>query len=132
MKFTLKEQTENIVGVPPKMPTKAELLNIVKRMHGQELARAISRAEESGDFYREDKRQQRAFLLELVNNFYKENVLDNVHHWLDITHNIDDNQQIIYIVLDIRDNDFDAYRQQFGGVYRTSELVDWYCSTHKG
>jgi hypothetical protein len=66
MKKYIRSNTTTDTGIPDTMPTKADLLRMIQQLHGSELTDAISRLDSLGDFYREDKRQKRQYLLQVI------------------------------------------------------------------
>ena len=95
-------------GVPDTMPTKAELLAKIRQLHGEELSDAISRLDSLGTFYREDKRQKRQYLIEVVENNYTDDPADDYYPADAISTNCD----LIYVVTNIP-----SYSPQFGQTF---------------
>jgi len=108
MKRYIKSSTLDL-GIPDKRPTKQQVLSDIKKLRGAELSAAVSRLDSSGNWYREDRRQKRRYLEEVVNYNYYDDPVDNY----DILDAIDSNDEILYAVYGI--NRYSPeFVQQFG------------------
>lgn len=108
MKLYIKSSTLDL-GIPDKRPTKQQVLSDIKKLRGVELSDAVSRLDSSGNWYREDRRQKRGYLEEVVNyNYY-----DDPAASPDILDAIDSNDEILYAVYGI--NRYSPeFEQRFG------------------
>lgn len=119
------QTSDEATGIPDTFPTKADLLSEVKRLHGKELQDAISRLDSLGDWYREDRRQQRKYLLDVIENNYLDDPTDNN---LSLTDAIDTNCKLIYVVYDIYPSA--KFIKPHFGWYDTDILDDRYYQKH--
>jgi len=112
-------RTDSPDGIPPQRPTKEQLLADVYALRGKDLSDAVSRADESGNWYREDKRQKRQYLIGLIENMYCLDPLDNA---MGIVDQIDTNDEMLYIVYGIS-RYHPTFKERFG-IYNTDILYD--------
>lgn len=98
-------------GIPSTMPTKQQLLDIVKKLKGQDLNDAISRLDSLGSYYREDKRQKRGYLQQVVEN----NFMDDPA--VDFYPDTNGNYELIYVVTGVPHYDWSSeseFTKRFG------------------
>lgn len=106
-------------GVPPQRPTKEQLLADAYALRGKDLLDAIDRADESGNWYREDKRQKRQYIIGLIKNVYNLDPIDNAMGILD---QIDTNDELLYIIYGLSPYNT-AFKERFG-LYNTDILYN--------
>lgn len=103
-------------GIPSTMPTKQQLLDVVKKLKGKDLNDAISRLDSLGSYYREDKRQKRGYLQQVINNIYKDDPA--VNYYPDGA----DNYELIEVVYGVSRHSED-FSKRFGR-YDVDKLYD--------
>lgn len=115
-KYKNRDTKYEETGIPSTMPTKQQLLDVVKKLKGQDLNDAISRLDSLGSYYREDKRQKRGYLEQVITNIYKDDPA--VNYYPDGS----DNYELIEVVYGIsrHSNDF---TKRFGR-YDVDKLYD--------
>lgn len=102
--------TDSPDGIPPQRPTTEQLLKDVYALRGEDLYDAVSRADESGNWYREDKRQKRQYLVGLIEGMYQ---LDPTNAPLGIIEQIEINDELLYIVYGLSRYD-QRFKERFG------------------
>ena len=102
--------TDSPDGIPPQRPTTEQLLKDVYALRGEDLYDAVSRADESGNWYREDKRQKRQYLVGLIEGMYQ---LDPTNAPLGIIEQIEINDELLYIVYGLSRYD-QTFKERFG------------------
>ncbi len=85
-------------GVPESMPTLEAVMTAAKALKGEALENAITQLEWDGDWYREDKRQKKAFVEGVVKNNY---VRDPAESGSGVTDQIDINKKILRAVYNL-------------------------------
>lgn len=111
-----RQAKEKNTGIPSTMPTKEQLLKKIKKLKGKDLEDAIYRLDSLGHYYREDKRQKRGYLEEVVKNVYNDDPASAYD--VDVTSNL----ELIEVVTGInyRSNEF---KQKFG-IYDVDRLYE--------
>lgn len=87
-------RNNNNTGIPDSRPLKDEVLKTARALKGEALEHAITTLEWDGDWYREDKRQKKAFVIEVVENNYTEDPAE----FYDVTDRINSNDKILAAV----------------------------------
>lgn len=112
-------RTDSPDGVPPQRPTKEQLLADAYALRGNDLLDAIDRADHSGNWYREDRRQKRQYIIGLIEGMYR---LDPVDSPTGIIDQIDTNDELLYIVYGFSHNS-QEFKTRFG-MYNLDILYD--------
>jgi len=97
-------------GIPLSMPTKEDLIRMVNQLRGQELTDAIKRLDSFGYWYRDDKRQKRKYLIDVIeSNFHN----DPAECW-NVTDAINTNYDLIYVVTGVPTYKKQEFFERFG------------------
>ena len=106
------------MGIPLSMPTKADLIKMIYQLHGRDLTDAIARLDSSGNWYRDDRRQKRQYLINVVDgNFY-----DDPAESSDVGDAIETNYELIYVVTGVSPYNRKEFKEKFGGHYDSEQL----------
>ena len=100
----------NNTGIPNSRPLKDEVLRAAKALKGEALEHAITTLEWDGDWYREDKRQKKAFVVAVIENNYTNDPAE----FYDVTDRIDSNDKILAAVYGYNSSYSEEFRQRFG------------------
>lgn len=103
-------RNSNSTGIPDSRPSKEEVLKAAKALKGEDLERAITALEWDGDWYREDKRQKKAFVVGVVENNYTNDPAE----FYDITDRIASNDKILSAVYGYSSSHSEEFRKRFG------------------
>lgn len=102
--------SRNNTGIPNSRPLKEEVLRAAKALKGEALEHAITTLEWDGDWYREDKRQKKAFVVEVV----EKNYTNDPAEFYDVADRIDSNDKILAAVYGYSSSHSEEFRQRFG------------------
>lgn len=106
-------------GIPPQRPTKEQLLTDAYALKGRNLSEAIDRADASGNWYRDDRRQKRQYIIGLIDGMY---CLDPIDSPTGIIDQLETNDELLYIVYGLSRSSHE-FRTRFG-MYNTDILYD--------